>query len=484
MVCKQDGQAESPASRFERIRTQHWDQVASSRKGRLGWSRAYHQRLQEIVCNVVMPGQRVLELGCGCGDLLAAVQPSEGVGIDFSQEMLALARDRYPHLRFIHTDVHRLKLDETFDVVILSDLVNDLWDVQQIFEVLQPLTTPNTRIVLNSYSRVWQPMLDMVKKLGLAHRVLEQNWLTVDDIRGLMDLTGFEIVRHWTEILWPLRTPLLGPFLNKFVAKMWPFTNLNMTNMIVARPQPKSDNQHGHLTVSVIVPARNEAGNMEHVFTRLPEMGGGTEIVFVEGGSSDRTFETIEELIPKYPHRKAKLFRQTGKGKGDAVRLGFREATGDILMILDADLTVPPEDLPRFYEAIRTGKGEMINGVRLVYPMEAQAMRFFNLLGNRFFSAALTWVLGQPIKDSLCGTKVMRKKDYERIAANRAYFGEFDPFGDFDLLFGAARLNMKIVDLPIRYRERLYGETNISRWRHGMVLLRMTLFAARRLKWI
>jgi len=166
------------------------------------------------------------------------------------------------------------------------------------------------------------------------------------------------------------------------------------------------------------------------------------------------------------------------------VRLGFAKATGGVLMILDADLTVPPEDLPRFYEALATGKGDMINGVRLVYPMEREAMRFFNLLANKGFSLVFWWLLGQPVKDTLCGTKVMSRADYERIAANRAYFGDFDPFGDFDLLFGAARLGMKIMDLPIRYRERTYGTTNIQRWRHGWLLLKMTLVAARRLKFV
>src|SRR5262245_30925841 len=185
-----------------------------------------------------------------------------------------------------------------------------------------------------------------------------------------------------------------------------------------------------------------------------------------------------------HPERQCKLLRQTGVGKGDAVRLGFTQASGDILMILDADLTVPPEDLPRFYEVLRSGKGEFANGVRLIYPMEKQAMRFLNLVGNKFFSLVFSWLLGQSIKDTLCGTKVLWKVDYERIAAHRAYFGDFDPFGDFDLLFGAVKLNLKITDLPIRYRERTYGTTNIERWKHGSLLLKMVIFAARRIKFV
>ncbi len=236
--------------------------------------------------------------------------------------------------------------------------------------------------------------------------------------------------------------------------------------------------------VSVIVPARNEAGNIDQIFERVPEMGRGTELVFVEGHSTDNTYEAIERAMNSDSERKAKLIKQSGSGKGDAVRLGFAQAKGEVLMILDADLTVPPEDLPRFYEALVSGKGEFINGVRLVYPMEDQAMRFFNLLGNKLFSLGFSWTLGQPIKDTLCGTKVLWKNQYEIIAANRSYFGHLDPFGDFDLILGAARSNLHILDLPIRYRERRYGTTNIQRWKHGLLLLRMAFVSAFRLKFV
>jgi glycosyltransferase involved in cell wall biosynthesis len=236
--------------------------------------------------------------------------------------------------------------------------------------------------------------------------------------------------------------------------------------------------------VSVVIAARNEAGNINAIFERTPQMGRATELLFVEGHSRDDTYAAIEQEIASHPATPSRLLRQSGIGKADAIRAGFDAATGDILMILDADLTVPPEDLPRFYEALRSGRGEFINGVRLVYPMEKQAMRGLNFLGNKFFSWAFTSLLGQPIKDTLCGTKVLWKKDYERIAAGRSYFGDFDPFGDFDLIFGAAKLNLKIVDLPIRYRERTYGTTNISRWKHGMLLMRMVWYAARRIKFV
>ena len=233
-----------------------------------------------------------------------------------------------------------------------------------------------------------------------------------------------------------------------------------------------------------MIPVRNEAGNIDEIVERVPQMGRFTELIFVEGHSTDDTYAVVQKAIASHSELQCHLLRQEGEGKGDAVRLGFARASRDILMILDADLTVQPEDLPRFFEVLVSGKGEFANGVRLVYPMVDQAMRFFNVLGNKFFSLAFSWLLGQPIKDTLCGTKALWKEDYDRIATNREYFGDFDPFGDFDLLLGAAKLQLKIVEVPIRYQARRYGTTNIQRWRHGWMLLKMVVFTAKRLKFI
>jgi SAM-dependent methyltransferase len=447
--------------------------------------RYYHLRLRDIFQLLVTPGQRVLEIGCGDGRLLAALRPSHGVGIDFSSDALALARARHPDYSFLEADAHDLsQVKGPFDVIILSDLLNDLWDVQEALEQLRRLCTPATRVIINIYSHLWQQPLKAAQAFKLATPTLTQNWLTVADVSDLLELTNFDLVREWEEVLWPVGTPLLAPLFNRYLVKLWPFKVFALSHLIVARPKVSEADQIKEPIVSVIVAARNEAGNIAEIMRRIPEMGGGTELIFVEGHSKDDTYETIAKAIAAEPDRRCKLFRQTGKGKGDAVRLGFAEATGQVLMILDADMTVPPEDLPRFYEALRSGHGEFINGVRLVYPMEDEAMRFLNLIGNKFFSLVFSWLLGQPIKDTLCGTKVLWKKDYELLVANRAYFGDFDPFGDFDLIFGAAKLNLKIIDLPIRYRARTYGDTNIQRWKHGVLLLRMVLFAARRIKFV
>jgi len=464
---------------YQQTRIDHWNSIAQKRDSWQGMGKWYHHRLTEIYRFHVSPNLRVLEVGCADGRLLASLKPARGVGVDFSEEMIRRAKERHPELTFIHADAHDLsKLNETFDIIILSDLVNDLWDVQRVLEQVKKLCTPRTRIIINLYSRLWQMALGTAQKLSLATPDLFQNWLTPDDVNSLLQLAGFETIRVTQEVLFPFP---LGGLANRFLVRLFPFNQLALSNLVIARPQPERAREP---KVSVVIAARNESGNIQSIFERTPQMGGGTEIVFVEGHSKDDTYAAIEREIASHPSTPSLLLKQPGIGKADAIRAGFEKATGDILMILDADLTVPPEDLPRFYDALVSGKGEFINGVRLVYPMEKEAMRTLNFLGNKFFSMAFSWLLGQPIKDTLCGTKVLYKKDYDLIAANRSYFGDFDPFGDFDLIFGAAKLNLKIIDLPIRYRERTYGTTNISRWKHGLLLLRMVTFAAQRIKFV
>ena len=460
-----------------------WDGVPDRLVGETAVNRTYHRRLAEIYRWLIPPGARVIEIGCGAGGLLAAVAPS-GVGVDFSPRMLATARQRHPAFELIEADAHALAVDRQFDYIILSDLVDDLWDVQQVLTRVRTLCHAGTRLILNFYSHVWAGPRALAQRAGLAKPILEQNWLTVGDMRNLLGLAGFEVIRSLEEVLCPLPVPGVTALANRVLVKSWPFRLAAMTNFLIARPEPAATARRGPPVVTVVVPARNEAGNIDAIFRRVPEMGAGTDLVFVEGHSRDDTYAAIERGMAAHPERGARLFRQPGEGKADAVRLGFREARGDVLMILDADLTVAPEDLPRFYEAIASGRGEFVNGVRLVYPMEDRAMRFFNLLGNKFFSYAFSWLLGQPIKDTLCGTKVVWRDDYARIVEGRAYFGDFDPFGDFELLFGAAKLNRRIVEIPIRYRERKYGTTNIRRWKHGWLLLKMAAFAARRIKWV
>lgn len=480
----QDAPTRKAREAYTSRRRATWDTIANTEPIDSPWSATYHNRLKRVYRWLIPPQSSVLEIGCGAGELLAGLQASSAVGVDFSSRMLTIGKARHPEVTFIEADASELRLDRTFDFIILSDLVNDLWDVQGVLEGLRAACHPGTRVIINFYSHLWAGPRALAQRLGIAKPILGQNWLTVSDIRNLLHLAGFAVVRGWEEVLCPFPLPGVKELANNVLVKSWPFKLGAMTNFVVARPSHFLKPPTAPPTVSVVIPARNEEGNIADIFARVPEMGTETELVFVEGHSRDRTYAAIERAIAAHPQRRCKLFQQSGEGKADAVRLGFSEASGNILMILDADLTVAPEDLPRFYHVLQSGQGEFINGVRLVYPMEDRAMRFFNLVGNKFFSAVFSWLLGQPIKDTLCGTKVLWKADYQRVVEGRSYFGDFDPFGDFELLFGAAKLNLQIIEMPVRYGERTYGETNIRRWKHGWLLLKMSAFAARRMKWV
>jgi len=449
--------------------------------------RAYYWDSITRYCNYfIQDNNKILEIGCGSGEMLAELNGGEKTGIDFCEPLILKARERFPGIQFEVMEAENISLDKKYDVVILSNLIGVLEDIEHVFNELHKVTHERTRIIVTYYSRVWEPVIRFAEFIGIKRKMPPQNWLSTHDISNLLYLSGFETYKHNRSMFFPFRIPLLSPFLNKFVSRLPLLNYLSLNQFVFARPCPPAVDtrtEDKKYSVSVVIPARNESGNIEEAIKRVPEMGSFTEIVFVEGNSTDDTWETIQKMYEKYKDkRRLQIMQQDGKGKGDAVRKGYNAAKGDILMILDADLTVAPEDLPKFYNAISSGKGEFINGVRLVYPMEKNAMRPLNTLGNYFFSSLFSWILEMPVKDTLCGTKVMFRSDYLKLAANRKFFGDFDPFGDFDLLFGAYKLNLKIIDLPIRYRERKYGDTNISRFRHGVILLRMSMFAAGKIK--
>ena len=448
-------------------------------------NRAYYDDLSRLHQLLVAPGLRVLQIGCGSGDLLAALQPAVGVGLEGNADELAAARLHHPQLRLFELDPADLSAEtigeqDPFDVIVLTNTLNTLGDVQGVLERLESVSHPGTRLVVSLHNWLWQPLLKLAESVGQRRPQPPESWLTPRDVINLLDLAGWEVLKRGQRCLLPRRIPLLTPLANRWLSQLPGLQQLGLTHWLVARPSRQPQRQP---SVSVVIPARNEAGNIAAAIDRLPALGPFTEVLFVEGHSSDNTWETIEQLCANYrgPLR-LKSFRQSGKGKADAVWLAFDQAEGEVLMILDADLTVKPEDLPRFWNALAEGRGDFVNGCRLVYPRSKAAMPPLNTAANRFFAALFSWLLRQRLKDTLCGTKVLWREDYRRIQAGRHYFGDFDPFGDFDLLFGAAKLNLKIVEVPVRYQERSYGSSNIAHVKEGLILARMCLHAAKKLR--
>ena len=449
--------------------------------------KTYYQRYLHKHFSFLIPaGKKVMELGCGTGDLLNAISPEYGIGLDNSSSEIKRATSKYKDLNFSETNIEiplTIEDGKMFDYVIISDILQSVNDVQDVLTNTKPFINNTTRLVISNTNYLWEFPIKILEKLHLKKKTSKSNWLSSNDILNLIEVSGFQLIKKERKLLCPIYIPLLSYILNNIIANLPVLNHLCMIHFFVIRPILVKKEIKTSST-SIVIPAKNEKGNIESAITRTPAFGGTQQFIFIEGHSSDGTFEEMLRVKEKFPEKNIIVQKQSEKGKGNAVREGFELATGDILMILDADLTSPPEDLPKFYDAINTNKGEFINGCRLVYPMEKEAMRFLNLIANKFFGLLFSYLIDQNVKDTLCGTKVLWKEDYIKIKENRAYFGDFDPFGDFDLLLGATKQNLKIVEIYVRYKDRSYGETQISRFKHGLLLFKMSGFAIRKIKFI
>lgn len=463
---------------------EYFNQIAGERGKWRKKAGYFHKQLQKYIKFLVPENNSVLEIGCETGDFLSSLNPSSGLGVDFSEKMITIAQKKFPQLKFKTGDmdnIDTLNISGTFDYIIVNNVIGYVDDIQKAFWQLRKFCRSDTRIIVVYYSYLWEPILWFAQKIKLRMERPLQHWFSNRDIENFLYVADLELIKKDNCILIPFYIPLISAFLNKFFSNIALFRKLSLVQILIARLAAPRENP-SDISCSVIIPCRNEKGNIEQAVLRTPQMGKNTEIIFVEGHSKDGTLAECKRVKDAYPGKNIEIFVQDGEGKGDAVRKGFAQAKGDILMILDADLTVDPEELPKFFNALISGKGELISGSRLVYKMDKEAMRFLNVLGNKFFSSMFTFLLEQYIKDTLCGTKVLWRKDYEKIVEGRKYFGDFDPFGDFDLLFGAAKLNLKIIEIPIHYHERTYGSTQIRRFRHGFLLLKMTIFAMNKIK--
>jgi len=460
------------------------NRIASERQGYRRRAAFFHSEDMRYLRFLIPEGLRVLEVGCGTGDTLAGLKPSYGLGIDFSANMIEEAKRAHPELEFRVGDAEdpefMRSLPGPFDVILIVDTIGSLDDVQAALGHIHPLCTRSTRVVITYYSHLWEPFLSVAQWLGWRAKHASQNIMSPADIHVLTELADFEVVKWEARLLSPMRLLGLGRLLNRFVSMLPGIRRLSLRHYSVCRSLVHRDDNIK--SVSIVIPTRNERGNVEPAIIKLGKFCDDQEIIFVEGHSNDGTYEEIERVIARYPDLDIKLMKQPGRGKADAVFTAFDAARGDVLMILDGDLTVPPDQLPKFWNAISSGKGEFINGSRLVYPMEDEAMQFLNHIANKTFSIIFSWLLNQRLTDTLCGTKVLRRSDYLRLKEGRKYFGDFDPFGDFDLIFGAAKLNLRCIEMPVRYAARTYGSTQISRFRHGVMLIRMVVFAFFRIK--
>ena len=450
-------------------------------------NKLYYKDLNSLNKLLIPKGKRVLEIGSGSGDLLNEICPSYGVGIESDNSLFNIAVEKYPHLKFKNIkaeQISKISINEVdpFDIIIINNTLNTVRDVQSLLEKLELFSHKKTRLILTFHNWLWQPLLKFAERINQRQPQPPESWLTPGDIRNLLELSGWELIKKGNRFLIPRNFPFITAFANRWISQLPIFESMGLTHWVVARIRKREKVES---SVSVIIPARNESGNISSAIERMPRLGLSTEIIFVEGHSIDNTWDEIEKVCNNYKGPfKLRKYKQIGRGKADAVWQGFEKSTGDILIILDADLTVMPEELPRFVKSMQEGSAEFVNGCRLVYPRTHEAMPLLNTMANRFFAVIFSWLLRQRLKDTLCGTKVIWSKDYEDLKRGRSYFGDFDPFGDFDLLFGANKLNLKIAEVPVRYQERSYGKSNIAHIKEGIILCKMCLVAAKKLRFI
>ena len=364
--------------------------------------------------------------------------------------------------------------------VLLNGTLNHHLDIESLLGGIKRKLARTSRVAVIAFNPYLGALYRLAIRLGIKRGAVPTTFLTRVSLDNLARLAGFEIVRIRPAVYLPWNVPLLAWLLNTLMPTVPLVRWLGLVNVIVLRPVIADAERP---SLSIVIPARNERGNIESALQRLPDLGANVEVLFVEGNSSDGTWEEIGRVVEAWRDRvDVRALKQTGRGKNDAVRLGFSEARGELLTILDADLTMPPEKLASFYDAYVAGRADFVNGSRLVYPMEGQAMRFLNHLANLFFARLLSAVLDNRIGDSLCGTKLVARHDYQRFLRWRERFGDFDPFGDFELLFPAASLALGTIDVPVYYRARTYGTTNIRRFRDGLDLLKMAVIGFVKIK--
>lgn len=459
----------------------HQAMVAGRRANWIDRNRYYYDALIRLLRFIVEPGKRVLNIRCQTGFLLEALRPRRGVGVEISPEMVSVAQRTSPDFEYHACFPEDFRPAEKFDY-ILFDGIGDTVDVQKALLALKPACERQTRLLIYTYNHLWQPFVSAAERLRLKVPQTEQNWLSEQDIRGLLELSGYEWLKTYQVILFPKYIPLLSEFVNRLLAKLPLIKRLCLVQVLVARAaEPMPD--PSKVLVSVIVPCKDERGNIEDAVLRTPQMGRGTELIFCDDKSTDGTADEIRRMQREHPELSIKLVTGPGICKSKNVWTGFRAAEGEVLMILDADLTVIPEELPYFFQAIANGRGEFINGSRLVYPVPRAAMKSANMVGNKFFSLVFSYLLSQSIKDTLCGTKVLWRSDWERIEPMLDTWGIADRWGDYELLFGAAKLNLKIIDQPVHYLERIYGTTKMTKvFKNGIVMLRMCWHGFKKLR--
>ncbi len=433
----------------------------------------FHNSLRQMFKSFIPEGADILQIGYGLGDILSSLYPNKAVSLDTDENIMLSAKRRYPQIKFISGKPENLNVKGKFDYVIIPNSVDHLEDIQTVLEKLKLNVTSKSKIMLTALNPKWIQILSVLEKLNLKRAEGEKNWLRLEDLKNITRISGYEIEESGFRVMLPLHIPLVTRWINATIPNTPLFKRFCLEQFIVARKVESPATKK--LSCSVVVPCFNEEENIKNCVSRVPKMGKWTEIVVVDDGSTDKTIKVVKQLMKTYKNLKLVSYKPN-RGKGWAVKQGMDAARGDVVMILDADMAVPPEELPRFFSIFERNYGNFVNGTRLIYPMEDQAMRQLNLIGNLVFSWIFSWLLGVRITDTLCGTKALYKSDYKNVKMSGK------SWGDFDLLFGAAENDLDIIEVPVHYKKRVAGKSKMKAFKHGMVLAKMCGIGFWRLK--
>ncbi len=442
---------------------EHFDDIADDYDKWKKKNAYYYSTIQSFIQRNVRPNSKILEIGCGTGEILASTRPKAGMGIDISPRMVEIAKKKFPQYQFKSTPIEDFHTDEKFDYIIMVDVVDHVYDIMDVFKSVYRLSHPTTKIILTTINPWWDPILMLMEKWGQKMPEGPHNFIEKRNISKILEMMSFSVSYSGYLLLFPKFIPILSYLANTLGVRIWGLNKFSSVQYMVVQPMPENKTDLG-LGCSVIIPCHNEEGNIEDAIKRVPKMGKETEIIVINDGSTDKTADKVRAIQKQYSYLKL-IDYSPNKGKGFAVKSGFDAATQEVLMILDADMAVPPEELPRFFEPLNKGICQFVNGSRMVYPMEGQAMRTLNLFGNKLFALLMTFITGQNLTDTLCGTKAFYKKDYAFMEMG------IDKWGDFDLLFGGAKLGCKMVEVPVHYQERKAGKSKMKTFQHGCHLL-------------
>ncbi len=361
--------------------------------------------------------------------------------------------------------------NKKYKTIILTDLFEVSTDILELLSMVNKLLGKDGIIVICSINQKWNRILNLFERLNLKDGNQKRLFINSTIVLNIAKVTGLEFVTQRNKQIFPFRMLGLGSLINNILEILFFPFSFGIRIYSILNQQEKF-NEEKKYSKSIIIPAKNEEKNLKPLLNQIPELEEDHEIILAIGDSEDKTYEVAKEIKEArcWPFE-VKVIKQTGKGKANAVWEAVEEASKEVIIILDADISVNPETIVQFNSVIDTGKASFVNGTRLIYGMESGAMRIVNNLGNRIFQYIVSIIIGQKITDSLCGTKVFFRKDFNKIKLWKELVQMKDPFGDFDMIFTAGYFGLKILEIPVRYQARVYGVTQIKRFRDGYKLI-------------